>query len=31
VQGMKGPIVDAELPECKEFGTAIAATLMAPS
>jgi len=31
VQGMKGPIVDAELPKCKEFGTAIAATLMAPS
>ena len=31
VQGMKGPIVDAELPKCKAFGTAIAATLMAPS
>ncbi len=31
VQGTKGPIVDAELPKCKEFGTAIAATLMAPS
>ncbi len=31
VQGMKGPIVDAELPKCKGFGTNVANTLLASS
>lgn len=30
VERMKGPIADGELPKCKEFGAAIAATLKLP-
>ncbi len=30
VEKWKGPIVDEELPKCKEFGTAIAAALKVP-
>ena len=31
VEKWKGPIVDGELPKCKEFGTAIAAALKFPA
>ena len=31
VEKWKGPIVDGELPKCKEFGTSIAAALKFPA
>ena len=31
VQGMKGPVLEGEFPKCREFGTAIATKLIAPS
>ncbi len=31
VEGMKGPIVEGELPKAEEFGTKIASQLMTPA
>ncbi len=31
VEGMKGPIVEGELPKCEEFGAKVASELMAPA